>query len=478
MQNDITPPSSPASDTPPGWTHWLTTLRKGVGAVNVNNLWRCIFWRLREYPPEGPMPQCVIDEILDLKAEIDRIHRKYSEKREKQKAALQRSQLLATQKSAAAKKLPRILALWQSRLPERPYCTNDFETGVRIRPTGLAVTLREIQPNKPWENQCLVIDLDHAHDLPVDVPPPNILVTNPVSGHRHAFYLWKTPILIGPNASRKAQNFFTDVAIALRIALNGDPAYQGTLCHNPLHPHWQLEILVQKPYQLRDFREVLDRIKATHRLPRRGRQDDTLASLGRNCATWESCRRLAYTYGPQQDLLDRVTADVNAYNLQNNSPPLSDRECHHIAKSIANYVQSGRHQLFVSRTHSPKLQAQRGRNSGKARRSRSEGARATAVALYRDGKKQTEIAEILAVHQSTVCRWLKAYPKICTNLIRIKAGTAGKSADRTARLGRKGAARHRGQGGGFERRGGAPGAAFRNPATPILSSRGDPPGEG
>jgi len=199
------------------------------------------------------------------------------------------------------------------------------------------------------------------------------------------------------------------------------------------------------------------------------------AALGRNCATWEACRRLAYAYEPRPDLFSRVRKDVDSFNRQNNTPPLPERECHHIAKSIVNYVLSGRYQDLIRRTHSPSLQAQRGRASAKARRSRSEGARKQALALYRAGKKQTEIAKILAVHQSTVSRWLKTYPKICTNLIRMKAGTAGKSADRTARSGSKGSARDQDQGGGFERRGGAPGAAFRNPATPTLPPSRAPP---
>lgn len=64
----------------------------------------------------------------------------------------------------------------------------------------------------------------------------------------------------------------------------------------------------------------------------------------------EACRHPAYALGPRPDLQDRVRALVEEYNLQNNTPPLSTRECRQIAKSIANYVLSGRRQLLIGRT--------------------------------------------------------------------------------------------------------------------------------
>lgn len=376
--------------------------------MTTDNLRRCIRWRLHEYPPDQTWPTCVIDEVAELWGEIERIQNNYWLKRQKQRTAERIRQEKAKRTASKTTKLPKILEHWRSHLPKRPYCSNDLETGVRIRPRMSAIMYREIQPNDPWEKHCLIIDLDHSSPLPSDVPPPNIVVTNPLSGHRHALFVWETPILMGPNASRKAQNFYSDIAIALRIALEGDPNYQGTLCHNPLHPSWKTEILAHKPYQLSDFREVLERVKARPFSLRGQNLADVSATLGRNCATWEACRRLAYAYGPRPDLFSVVKKDVDSFNRQNNVPPLSEQECRQIAKSISNYILSGRYQLLISRTHSPSLQAQRGRASGKTRRSRSEGARAKAVALHREGKKQPEIAEILAVHQSTISRWLKA----------------------------------------------------------------------
>lgn len=390
---------------PEGWTSWLKLLRANHGAMNTPNIWRCIRWRLREYRPDEPWPQCVIDEVAELWGELERIrNNRWMARQKRQETELRRSK----RTGQVAKALPKILGLWQSRLPKRPYCTDDFQTGVWIRPQATAVTHREIQPNPPWARQCLVIDIDHDLPLPETVPPPNVLATNPATGHRHAIYLWKTPILVGPNASFKARKYLEDIAIALRIALGGDPNYRGTLCHNPLHPDWITEILSPKPYQLRDFLGVLERIKAEYSLPvRHGHPEGAYAALGRNCATFEACRHPAYALGPRPDLQDRVRALVEEYNLQNNTPPLSTRECQQIAKSIANYVLSGRRQLLIGRTHGSTLQAKRGRASGAARRNQTRDQRTQAVAFYQEGKTQKEIADILSIHQSTVCRWLR-----------------------------------------------------------------------
>jgi len=410
---------------PENWAGWLKILRSVNGAMTTDNIWRCIYWRLREYGVDQVWPPCIIDEVSDLGAELQRIRDNRWAAREKRKNAELLRKIKEEELAGRPQKLPKILELWQSRLPSRPYCTNNFESGVKIRSQNNALTHKEIQPNSPWEKQCLVIDVDHSKPLPSNVPTPNILVTNPNTGHRHAIFLWKTPVLVGPNASKKAVNYYNDIAVALRIALEGDPNYRGTLCHNPLHLDWQTEILSQKLYQLKDFRETLESIKAEHPLPLRKPTERVNAVLGRNCSTWDACRHKAYALGPRPDLYDLVRAEVDAYNQENNEPPLSVRECYHIARSITRYVMRGRRQLLISKTHTPALQASRGRASGVARRGRTADQRDRAIALYYDGKTQVEIAQVLAVHQSTICRWLKDCGKNMHEPIQDNSGGGG-----------------------------------------------------
>ncbi len=422
---------------PENWAGWLKILRSIKGAMNTDNILRCIYLRLREYRADQAWPQCVIDEVSELGAELQRIRDNHWAAREKKKNAELLRKIKAEELAGRPRKLPRILELWQSRLPSRPYCTNNFESGVKIRSKDSALTHKEIQPNSPWEKQCLVIDVDHAKPLPPNVPPPNILVTNPITGHRHAIFLWKTPVLVGPNASRKAVNYYNDIAIALRIALEGDPNYRGTLCHNPLNPRWETEILSKKPYQLKAFRETLNRVKAgnlfTHS---RNIQRNVHAACGRNCSTFEASRRIAYTLGPRPDLYDLVRTQVDSYNQEYNEPPLSSAECHQIAKSITRYVSSGRRQLLISKTHTPELQTSRGRASGAARRNRTADQRDRAIALYQGGKTQIEIARILAVHQSTICRWLKDCGKNMHEPIQDNSGDGGRERRRVVPLSR------------------------------------------
>ncbi|PZD82121.1 hypothetical protein DN052_03565 [Acidithiobacillus ferrooxidans] len=79
-----------------------------------------------------------------------------------------------------------------TRMPQKPYFSDDLSRGTRIREKSAALRHREIQPNQPWERQCLALDIDHTERL-VGLPTPNVTVTNTANGHRHVAIVWKKP---------------------------------------------------------------------------------------------------------------------------------------------------------------------------------------------------------------------------------------------------------------------------------------------
>ncbi|WP_163057782.1 replication initiation protein [Acidithiobacillus ferrooxidans] len=340
------------------------------------------------------------------------------------------SRLAGYRKKAAANVPPLptylhpLLQLVIDRMPEKPYFSSNIERGIRIRDKAAALRHREIQVNQPWARQCLVLDIDHEKPLS-GLPPPNVIVTNLANWHRHALIVWETPVLVGPAASQRAQNYYKDIARAIGECWHSDQNYTGLLMHNPLHPHWRTEIFQSEPYQLADFRDALRIVRemptaANHPRFKGGEWADQYAALGRNCATWEACRWPAYSMG-RNATFDAVLRLVESYNATHNSPPLGHRECRHIALSISNYVLAGKrkgHSMtdtdwrqWVEHTHTPEVQARRGalggKASGKIRRAASEQERATARLIRASGSSYGVISQVLGIPESTIKRWCK-----------------------------------------------------------------------
>jgi hypothetical protein len=309
-----------------------------------------------------------------------------------------------------------ILQLIVSRMPAKPYFADDLSRGTKIRDRDKALQHLEIQVNRPWSRQCLVFDIDHSDPLNGELPQPNVVVTNSVTGHRHVAVVLDTPVIVGPNASRKAQNFYSDLARAVGQCWQADPRYAGVLMHNPLHQHWQVEILHDEPYQLSDFRNALEIVRdmpANHPRHAGTAWADYYASLGRNCRTWELCRWPAYTWG-RSATFDRVLDLVAGYNASHNTPSLSYVECRQIARSISRYVMSGRMKggmvpedwrEWVSWTHRPEVQARRQKASVEARLAASADQRVAARIMQANGGSYRKIAEILGVSAGSVHRW-------------------------------------------------------------------------
>lgn len=179
--------------------------------------------------------------------------------------------------------------IFKSRLPHRPYCSDDLNQGLLVRPTHTALKYRHIQPNPPLKVAWLVFDLDYrgaafAWD-DAGLPPPTLTVVNPTNAHAHLFYGLTTPVVMSDAARDAPIRYAAALQSAFGLKLHADQGYAGLIAKNPFHDAWH-SIWVQHLYDLGELNEYVDLPK---RLPKR----DSFG-LGRNCTLFDEIRTWAY----------------------------------------------------------------------------------------------------------------------------------------------------------------------------------------
>ncbi|GAA5632864.1 hypothetical protein Acal02_03522 [Acinetobacter calcoaceticus] len=303
------------------------------------------------------------------------------------------------------------LELFTGNLPNKPYCTDDLQLGLKIRPKPLALLKRYIQPNHPYYTHFFVFDLDYStayidfYYSMVGVPTPNLIVENPENGHAHYIYKLHTPIYQTNASNDKPIKYGNAVYTALRTALNADINYSGLITKNAVHEHWRTHVLREQPYTLDQLSERLD---LTTRQINKEIKVDEAVGLGRNCCVFHTVRHWAYVEVRQyraktfNQWLEAVIAQCCSVNVQF-PVPMQYNEVKGIAKSIARWVwkrDSYAYQEFIDR------QTRKGSLGGKAKGEAYSDKRKQAVRLKAKGMSNTEIAEKLKVARYTVIRWL------------------------------------------------------------------------
>ena len=130
-----------------------------------------------------------------------------------------------------------------ARWPRRPYCTDDFEQGVRIRSLKQALNRCYIQANPPHLRVWSIYDIDRpAGGLAwedANLPPPSWTTVNKTNGHAHLVYGLRVPVLTSSMEARQAPlRYLNAVEAAFRAKLDSDDGYSGLITKNPAHPLW------------------------------------------------------------------------------------------------------------------------------------------------------------------------------------------------------------------------------------------------
>lgn len=259
--------------------------------------------------------------------------------------------------------------IFAARLPRRPYCTDDLEAGLSIRPAQTALQRRHIQPNPPLAVGWLTFDLDHPQAAlaweAANLPPPTISVINPENRHAHLLYGLVTPISTSDAARAAPIRYAAAIQAAYLARLKADAGYVGLIAKNPFHLYWLVD-WVHKLYELAELAEYVALPKC---IPAR-----EAAGLGRNCTLFDELRSWAYQWvrvykRNGATLPEWLSATLAQAEKLNAFPvPLAFSEVRVTAQSVARWT--WRH---FNETAFSALQSARGQRGGRPKTTTAHG---------------------------------------------------------------------------------------------------------
>ncbi|WP_052356050.1 replication initiation protein [Castellaniella defragrans] len=263
---------------------------------------------------------------------------------------------------------------FKNNLSAKPYCSDDLNYGLIIRPEKQASTKRYIQHNSPLSHKFFVFDCDYKNALEYaddnNLPLPNLVAINRENGHSHLFYDLEVPVLTCSNARKKPLQYASAIENTLTKALKADKNYSGLICKNPLNDYWLTFQVRAENYTLQEFEEYLD----IESQPTKKQNIQEAIGLGRNCAVFDLLRSWAYTnfchYSTQDNFFQACIQQASSYNQF--TTPLSLNEIKAIAKSVSKWVWKNfdieiREKKFIS------LQSYRGKLGGRPKTTTKEG---------------------------------------------------------------------------------------------------------
>lgn len=295
------------------------------------------------------------------------------------------------------------------RWPRRPYCSDDPETGVRIRGLLNALTKPYIQANPPHLRVWALFDIDrplaalaweHA-----DLPPPTWTAINRENGHAHSAWGLDVPVLVDGLGARDApMRYLCAVESMMRERLQADVGFNGLLTKNPIHPLWRTLRGPRLAYGLGELAEHLPGLEK-HRPKRRAPEQ---IGLGRNVGLFDRLRHWAYPgirpyWGGGLQAWNAWLSQCNTKALVYNGDflyPLHGREVWHIARSVAKWTWRNTTPEGFSA-----WQANVGRRGGLAKGQAYEEKRALARSMRTEGRPIRAIAAELGVSVGAVSGW-------------------------------------------------------------------------
>lgn len=256
-----------------------------------------------------------------------------------------------------------------SRLPRRPYCTDNLQHGLKVRPAHQAIDRCYLQLNPPVVRHWLLFDIDREYGAYswewANLPPPNWAAINLENGHAHLAYLLSAPVLTTVDGLQHPLRFAAAIEAGMRLALKADPGYSGLIAKNPLHRHWRTLEFHQEGYGLNDLAEYVE-------LPKRAPvlSVGTRLGLWRNLTLFDELRAWAYSWvlkykeaGATLELWVRsLTSQAETIN-RGFPVPLPDAEVRALVRSVAKWVWRN-----FSEQQFREIQRARGRRSGLKRR--------------------------------------------------------------------------------------------------------------
>lgn len=317
---------------------------------------------------------------------------------------------------------PQQLSLFSERLPYKPYCSDDLGMGLRIRPAQTALEKRYIQYNPPAIIYWLAFDIDRRYIGFENewrmVPPPNMAIISPESGRYHCLYGIAAGVSTTSASREKPMRLLAAIYEGYRHALDADPGFAQLICKNPLHPHWNTQLLREDLYDLNELAEYVDLNAADKRIRKTPKQHRS--GVHRNCTLFDSLRSWAYRWVNEYRNAGvdawhtAVMAKAEKLNIFKEPLPLS--EIRSTARSVAKWTwkhYEGRMSAssLAAEGLTPEafslVQSNLGKLGNLKRWGDSTDKRAQAAEMKAAGMTQKEIAAELGVSQGSISNWLK-----------------------------------------------------------------------
>ena len=197
-------------------------------------------------------------------------------------------------------RLENTLEQYKSKLPPKPYHTNDYTFGKKIATLQTALKASHIQPNSATHKYFLILDLD-SNTSAMDwadkgLPAPQLIVRNIDNGRSHMTYILKTSVKVDVSGRLKPLKYCSDVEHGLAVRIGADMNYNGLLTKNPFKSSlYKVFSFEDEPYDLDYLNEFVDKdlVKQQREAKKKKNVEDGFAS-GRNCTLFDNLRHWAY----------------------------------------------------------------------------------------------------------------------------------------------------------------------------------------
>ncbi|HAS8353365.1 TPA: hypothetical protein I7721_19965 [Vibrio vulnificus] len=253
-----------------------------------------------------------------------------------------------------------------SQLPHKPYCSDNLDYGLKIKPKNKALNMLYLQLNNPSVQTCLLFDIDKDNSFyafeDAGLPPPHFTTQNPENGRCHMGFILKAGICKTQNAKLEPLRYAAAVEAGIAKKLEADPGFAGLITKNPFNEHW-------RPHWSNKDLYDLDYLADFITLEKSQKEKCENYGLGRNVNLFDDLRHYAYSnvlkFKNESDFnnwmleIERQAINLNTYSNPTNLLPFNEIKA--TSRSVGKWTWKN----FSAEKFS-KLQSERGkRNLGK-----------------------------------------------------------------------------------------------------------------
>lgn len=242
-------------------------------------------------------------------------------------------------------RLENTLEIYKSKLPKKPYHTNNYSFGKQVGPISSAIKSIYLQPNSLTHKYFMIFDLDSEMSVldwsDKGLPAPHLIVRNLDNGRSHLTYILNTSVKTDVRGLLKPIKYCSDVEHGLAVRIGADMNYNGLLTKNPFNTSsFKVFSFQDEPYDLDYLNEFVDKdlVRQQREAKKKKNVEDGFAS-GRNCTLFETLRLWAYSNWHrfyQTELHAEILDQAMMFNTF--ECPLGMNEVRTIADSVYRFI--------------------------------------------------------------------------------------------------------------------------------------------